>query len=780
MLSSIPEELRKYNQWCVSPKGIKIPQLPNGTRLRNASIINDHWLSYDEACRVADQIGGNIGFVLTANDPFICIDVDIKDAESIRPSGESYDPCDYSSAENLSRYERVLDLYDSYAELSLSNKGIHVWIKGVMKAGVQKDGVDVYPHERYIVCTGKPISELRYHVHNNVIYTEIIGTEAKPIVKRQKLLDTMLAEIKRHSDIIKGEKPIELIELEPVHNDDHIFNTGSQASNAEKFIDLCNGNWKKYHYPSQSEADYALISMLAFYSKSNEQVRRMFRKTAMGARAKATKNDVYLNRTLQYIRQSQEQQVEVTINLERQSNELRERLAKKVEPAIIRTGGLPVPPGKLGKLVEFIYNSSPRPVKEVSITAALGLLAGICGKAYTIPQSGLNLYVVIVGKSGIGKEAMLSGPGLLLDKIRNGVPRVDNFVNYSSFVSGNALVKDCAKNPCFVNINGEWGRRLKEMSDSRRGDSPLQQLRTVMTNIYQKSSPTSISGGLSYSSKDNAVDSVVGVAYSMIGDTTPQTYYDALDMGMMEDGFLSRFTTIHYEGERPAKNDNINIQPSESLINDLSSMITYVLQLLDHRTNIEVKFSDSVKAKLDAFDKQCDEQINATDNESFRQVWNRAHLKVLKICALQAAFENCLNPIVNDEQFAWALNLVMSDVNNITDKINKGDVGSGDNVRYSKLIEIIKTYFNKDSVPAGYQVPRQLANDGVVPLRYLNNRSCRIKCFYDHKNGSTFALNETVKTLVNSGMLEEIESYKVHQKYGKSYGKCYRVIDLDV
>ena len=111
MVDLIPAELKKYNQWCVSTLEDKAPKLPSGNNgaLYNASPTKGPWLSYGQAVKVASQINGLVGFVITNNDPFVCIDLDIKDCETVdKQTGEYITIAEYTDHKTLDNYQKII------------------------------------------------------------------------------------------------------------------------------------------------------------------------------------------------------------------------------------------------------------------------------------------------------------------------------------------------------------------------------------------------------------------------------------------------------------------------------------------------------------------------------------------------------------------------------------------------------------------------------------------------------------------------------------------------
>lgn len=777
----LPAELRARAQWCIAGAD-KAPYTADAEgRLWHASVTRpEQWLTFDRATAVATAHGLLVGYVLSAEDPFTCIDLDVKDEVS-HPD----EPHKWTSAEQFDLYYRIIQSLDSFTERSRSGKGFHVWVQGKIGKGYRRDGIELYSQERFIICTGDVVLE-------------------RSVADRQQLLWNMTHDM--HSAAVHV-----LEEVEQVEDDWYVLATANEASNADKFSALWRGEWQELGFPSQSEADMALMSMLTFYSPSNEQCRRLFRDSGLGKREKAQKDDRYLNLTLSAIRAREAREREHQKNFAARAAEQVQRLqggparpravqplqAPQVQPvylpapvaasaalaapqsaSVVTAGdeGLRWPPGIVGRIAQFIFQSAPRPIKEVAIVAALGLMAGIAGKAWHIPQSGLNLYIVLIAQSGVGKEAMHSGISLIIRNCSAMMPTFSRFFSFSDMASGPALVKACAVQPSLLNIVSEWGRKLKAISREQGRVGPMTSFRTTMTGLYQKSGPQAIVGGITYSNKDSNIDSIAGVSYSMIGESTPGTFYECLTEDMMEDGFMSRFLLVEYQGQRPPMNLNQVVQMDEALRDTVVRLAFRATELMTQNQSQPLSRTDEAAAIMAQFELECDANINANRDEGKRQMYNRAALKAMRIAALLAVGDNSITPCITKDHIEWAIAIVKRDIAIMDRRIEAGDVGVSDFNLDLKVLGLIHEFFRRES-PDGYQVHPTMKQSGIIPRVYLQRRTASISQFRSHRMGQRSALDRTLESLVQDGYIEEVSRAEALTAFGFS-GKCYRLINI--
>lgn len=442
-------------------------------------------------------------------------------------------------------------------------------------------------------------------------------------------------------------------------------------------------------------------------------------------------------------------------------------------------GALPAPPGFVGALAQFIHQQAPRPVPEVAIVAALGAMAGIAGRGWTISGTGLNLYVVLVARSAIGKEAMHSGITMLVRAAMVDCPESGNAFDFSDYASGPALIKACSQNPCFVNVSSEIGHRFLAMAKDR--EPAMRSYRKTLTDLYSKSGPNGIAGGITYSNQESNAASVNAVAFSLIGETTPANFYESITPAMMNDGFMSRFCVIEYTGERPDENRARLEAPPRDLVEQFNTIFRHGALLQAKELFLPVELNDGAKGLLDRFSVECDHNIRAAgDDDGIRQLWNRAHLKALRVSGLLAVGENPFAPTVSAEQATYSVNLIRHGIAAFEKRIRSGDVGEGtDGGREQKMLELCKEFLMlpTEKMPGYLKEGERMRQSGIIPRKYLQQRTQRLAAFEGFKLGHTIALNMAIKTAMANGNLMEVKKESLAEQFSY-HGQAFRWLVL--
>jgi len=271
----IPEELRALPQWLVwrlekqkdkngKINWTKVPYVP-GTSHKASSIEPDDWVAFDVAydayVRRLRGVDG-IGFVFTVSDPYCGIDIDAKNAPL---------PADAQD---------IVELVDSYTELSPGGRGLHIIARGKIPGdrGRRTGPYEMYDHARFFSMTG-----------------EVIGGRAG-IHGRQAAIESVNARLfGRPTPKPKTDKP--RASGSSRLDDEQVVARISRSATAAKFGRLMAGDITGY--PSQSEADSALCCILAWWTNGDAgQVDRIFRTSGLVRQGKWVDRQDYREQTI--------------------------------------------------------------------------------------------------------------------------------------------------------------------------------------------------------------------------------------------------------------------------------------------------------------------------------------------------------------------------------------------------------------------------------------------------------------------------------------------------
>ena len=259
---TIPEALINRTQWICwraedrDGKTTKVPVDPETGNF--ASTMDDRtWTEYERALEYATSgAADGIGFVFTATDPLVGVDLDdCRDPET----GEPLEPA-----------PTIIDQLDSFTEVSPSGTGYHVLLEGELPDGRNRHGsIEMYDQARFFTVTadhvdGTPTSITERQEALEAVHEEFIASQASDA-----------------ADTADTDSPTtgtrdQSLELE----DADLLEKARSASNGEKFGRLWRGSTAGYE--SQSEADMALCCLLAFWTGGDRaRMDRLFRQSGL-------------------------------------------------------------------------------------------------------------------------------------------------------------------------------------------------------------------------------------------------------------------------------------------------------------------------------------------------------------------------------------------------------------------------------------------------------------------------------------------------------------------
>jgi len=275
---NIPEELRNLNQWILwkyetrenntgESKLTKIPyqikQASEGKKVKAKTNSPETWGSFEEAYSVlVDPVKRQgfhgLGFVFSENDNYVGVDID-----------HVYDP--ENQEWNDSALDEVLKL-NSYAELSPSETGAHVILKGQKPPErCRSNNWEMYQALRYFTFTGNHIEETPKEIKEN-------PTALKDLYNRRINIEGEKKGEQQNRSRGRPKKNTMVFSANPL-TDSEIITKCRSAKNYEVFEALYNGNLEGFS--SQNEADLSLCGRFAFYTKEKGQIDRLFRTSGL-------------------------------------------------------------------------------------------------------------------------------------------------------------------------------------------------------------------------------------------------------------------------------------------------------------------------------------------------------------------------------------------------------------------------------------------------------------------------------------------------------------------
>src|SRR5215217_3774818 len=243
MTTAQTQNIRDLRQWVCwrseerDGKTTKIPYSPITGR-RASSTNPDTWGDYPEAVKARKERDfDGLGFVFTESDPFCGVDLDA-----------CVDP---KTGEIASWASEIVRELDSYTEFSPSGTGLHVLLRAELPPeGNRRARIEIYDRGRFFTVTGRRLRGTSHLVEErqeqlSALHDRLFSPRERDVPERQ-------GKVASDNSL----------------DDAEVLRKAASAANGTRLSALWAGD--RSGYASDSEADLALCSMLAFWVGPDE------------------------------------------------------------------------------------------------------------------------------------------------------------------------------------------------------------------------------------------------------------------------------------------------------------------------------------------------------------------------------------------------------------------------------------------------------------------------------------------------------------------------------
>jgi hypothetical protein len=377
---------------------------------------------------------------------------------------------------------------------------------------------------------------------------------------------------------------------------------------------------------------------------------------------------------------------------------------------------LDAPGGMVSKLAHWIYDSSPSPIAAFSVMSAVVLHAALYGRKYVTPDGlGLNIYVVLVAGSGFGKDRPLKALKQVAASVKRGYLIGPNDVS-----SDSAIEYVLRHQPSLVLPLDEFGMVLG--ASGKMADPYARARRKSLLELYSSSTGDWVA-------KVRAADAgkknkppkppILCPTLSVLGATTPSTFYNGLEGDAFSSGLMARLLVISVE-KPPAIQalDGLPEMPT-ALIADLNQALALIpsggalAEALKQDSTAKPQLVAAAWADGSAKDqlmtiRNWAREIGFADDRRGLIV-NRAGDYTSKLATIRALSRDPSRPLVTVEDIEWAFGIVLCSITTVEDGADRFMSASPFEALCKAIIEAVRTC--KD--PKGLKNAELLRKPGV-------------------------------------------------------------------
>jgi hypothetical protein len=226
-------------------------------------------------------------------------------------------------------------------------------------------------------------------------------------------------------------------------------------------------------------------------------------------------------------------------------------------------------PGLIGSIVDWVVATARRPNRVLALGTGITVIGTLIGRRVASPtRSGTHLYVVPIGRSGAGKQHILSSAMRLMR-----AANAEAHVGPSRFHSGSAIFQRLKIMPVMICLQDEIGGVLRAMTDRQAGTHE-RQIGELMRSLWGLSFDTLAAPA--WATQNDGINLISCTGVSILGVSTPYEFNGALQGESVDNGLLNRFLVLMSDAMAPDTDPRLDpyIVPAQ-IVEALQALYTW-------------------------------------------------------------------------------------------------------------------------------------------------------------------------------------------------------------
>lgn len=324
------------------------------------------------------------------------------------------------------------------------------------------------------------------------------------------------------------------------------------------------------------------------------------------------------------------------------------------------------PPGILGDIARWITATAPKEQPELSVAAAIALCSVVMGRSYKTQFANFtSLYIVMVAKSTEGKEH----PQSAIEKILTAAD-LGQLLGGSGYTSAAGVHSALLKSPCHIAMIDEMGKLLKmsRAKGNTHSEAALDKLVEAFGRLDGVMRPPSYSTSSLPKNQAEAMGRLVyNPAITLLGATTPGTFYDNLSNDMVKDGFLGRCIVVESKRPRQLTQFVNRTDPPKKIIDWCKAMhvsevaqgdLAKIVNPEIPATTIELRMSDDCLTLLSELDQTMNDAKDNAEADGLDMILGRTVEKAMRVSMIIAKARDINAREISRDDLEWGIQYI--------------------------------------------------------------------------------------------------------------------------